>query len=459
MAISSIHIEKGRPGFFAHNSRETKTTNSIFTDEKNFCSCDRKKAFEIFKQELSIRSNAYTQRTNQKLQKNTVTHLSAIVNFNKEHTPEDFEKVVRYIEEKFDTKVIQYSMHRDEGHINENGEIIKNYHAHIEFMGLDSAGNSIRRQLDKPTLRELQTDIADILNMERGRYTSYSKKEYEMIRRKVEKMGFTDKKDYNQKFRQVALNYMNIKEPKAKRLDTYEFKRTKEKEKQVKKEFEKPLKAQIDELKKEIANARKELQNNNAKREDYAKLEALNKQLQEQLKSKDIELAKAITVIQNLKNTIIKKDEKIKELENKINDIDEAIKKIDEMQKRIDLMLNNINSYINKIDELEKENKQLKEKIQEFETTNKFDSLHTKMLKEENEELKEENIRLLKQIESIQNTIVKKDITSYFIENNEFYGELQVKKAIKKEEEKKINTKVRYEEKEVEWVNVSFLNR
>lgn len=459
MAISSIHIEKGRPGFFAHNSRETKTINSIFTDEQNFCSTTKKVAFETYRKELQNRCEAYKKRTKQTLQENTVTHLSAIVNFNKEHTPEDIQKVCDYLEERFDTKVIQFAMHRDEGHINENGEVIKNYHAHIEFMGIDSNGNSIRRQLDKPTLRDLQTDIADILRMERGRYTSYSKKEYEMIRKKVEKMGFVDKKDYNQKFRQVALNYMKIKEPKAKRLDTYEFKRTKEKERQVKKEFEKPLKAQIEELKKEIANARKELQNNNAKREDYAKLEALNKQLQEQLKSKDIELVKAINVIQNLKNTIIKKDEKIIEFENRISEIDEAIKQIEDMEKKIDVMLNTITSYINKIDELEKENKQLKEKIQEFETTNKFDSLHTKMLKEENEELKEENIRLLKQIESIQNTIVKKDITSYFTENNEFYGELQAKKAIKKEEDEKINTKVKYEEKEVEWVNVSFLNR
>lgn len=188
MAKSSIHIEAGGGGYFAHNSRETPTVNSIFSDEKNFVSCSKNEAFEVYRSELQIRSEAYTERTGQKLQKNTITHLSAVVNFNKEHTPEDMQRVCDLLERKLDTKVIQYAMHRDEGHIREDGTPDKNYHAHIEFMGLDSNGESVRRKLDRPMLKELQSEVAKTLGMERGK------------------------------------DYAKERTPRPKRLDTYEYK-------------------------------------------------------------------------------------------------------------------------------------------------------------------------------------------------------------------------------------------
>ena len=149
MAKSSIHIEAGQAGYLYHNSREKETKNSIFKDEQNEVSHNAKEAFEIYRAELQKRSQAYTERTRQKLQKNAITHLSAIVNLNKEHTLRDVEKLKEYLEKELDTKVFQVAIHRDEGHINEQGEAIKNYHAHIEFMGLDSQGYSVRKKLTK----------------------------------------------------------------------------------------------------------------------------------------------------------------------------------------------------------------------------------------------------------------------------------------------------------------------
>ncbi len=184
MAISSIHFASGGSGYFSHNSRETETNNVIFNDEENYCSTSKDEAFKMYREELKIRSEAYQNRTGQKLQKNATTHISAIFNFNKDTTPEQAHQVAEYLENLLDTKVLQLAMHRDEGHIIEadsedihNGinvnTAIKNYHGHIELMGLDSQGNSIRRKLDKPMLREIQTEVAKILGMERGKFTSY----------------------------------------------------------------------------------------------------------------------------------------------------------------------------------------------------------------------------------------------------------------------------------------------
>ena len=288
MATSSIHIDSGANGYFAHNSRESKTVNAIFDDEKNYCSCTNAEAFDLFKKELAIRSEAYQKRTGQKLQSKTVTHLSAIVNFNKEHTPEDIKKLCDFLEKELDTKVIQFAMHRDEGHIAENGEKIKNYHAHIEFMGLDSLGNSIKRTLKKKELINLQTKTAEILDMKRGR------------------------------------NYVQEKAKRPKRLDTYEFKKAKEMEAAAKES--KLLKTTYEQLlatKKDLSAAQSEareyLKELGATREDYAKLEQLNKDLKEQVKENALTIEEMENKFNSLKysleekfNSLIKEKEHLK---------------------------------------------------------------------------------------------------------------------------------------------------
>jgi hypothetical protein len=265
MAQSSIHIQAGGSGYFAHNSRESKTVNAIFSDEENYCSCTNAKAFETYKKELSSRTNAYLENnpTRKKLHEKTITHLSAIVNFNKEHTPDDIKKVCDYLEKTFDTKVIQFAMHRDEGHINESGEKVKNYHAHIEFVGLDSKGNSVRRKLDKKALIELQSQTAKLLKMERGK------------------------------------NYTLLQEKRPKRLDTYEFKKAKEMEATKVKD----LLATKDQLKEANNQLRAYMKENGANRQDYAELEREKKELEEKLKAKLLTEKELLEKFQKLEET------------------------------------------------------------------------------------------------------------------------------------------------------------
>ena len=272
MATSSIHIEAGASGYFAHNSRESKTVNSIFDDEKNFCSCTNAQAFETYKNELAKRTESYKENFGRtKLHSKTITHLSAIVNFNKEHSPKDIKKICDYLENKFDTKVIQYAMHRDEGHISENGEKIKNYHAHIEFMGLDSKGNSVRRKLDKKALIELQSDVASILEMQRGK------------------------------------NYTELKEKRPKRLDTYEFKKVKENESKL-------ILASKELLKEANNQLRTFMKDNGAGRQDYAELEKEKKILEEQLKAKELTQDGLLKKFKEIQDKFLKEKEHLKSI-------------------------------------------------------------------------------------------------------------------------------------------------
>ena len=326
MGKSSIHIQKASNGAITHNSRENYSKSVVFTDEKNELWNDKKIAYQIYRSELKNRVEAYTNRTNQKLQKTAVTHLSAVVNLEQHHTLKDLEKIKDELEKVFDTKVFQMAIHRDEGKIKHkvSGEYLvsgidffynpddkkyyskkdkhtflneinineydieKNYHAHIELMGLDSQGQAIRQKMNRFVLSNLQDFTAQTLMMERG-------------------------------------NNYQIKKS-VKRLDTHEFKASKKEENEVKKivknekskivkkaneiinserEDKKKLKAELEELKKENSKFREELKNKDgATREDFKLQEDLNRKLQQDLKDSKIELSEALAKIEELKKDI-----------------------------------------------------------------------------------------------------------------------------------------------------------
>ena len=274
LAKSSIHIEKGKIGFLFHNDRTQKTVNSIFSDEKNEYSNSGENAVQIFRSELKKRSAAYTKRTKQKLQKNTVTHLSAIVNLNANHKLEDLYPICDLLEKTLDTKVFQVAIHRDEGHI-KNGKAIKNYHAHIEFLGLDSTGASVRRKLDKRFLSNLQERVATLLQMERGH------------------------------------NYARERMPRPKRLNTYEFKEAKKREEEALKSAEfktvKELKAKMEEMRQQMIAQNSIL--SVFTKEDYQSLGKLKKML------KKANLSQIADEFVKLKQELEQKTQDIAELE------------------------------------------------------------------------------------------------------------------------------------------------
>lgn len=418
MGKASIHIQKASGGAITHNSRENYSKSVVFKDEKNELWNDKKSAFQIYREELKNRVEAYTNRTNQKLQKTAVTHLSAVVNLEQHHTLKDLENIKEELEKVFDTKVFQMAIHRDEGKIKhkETGEYLvsgidffyneqdnkyytkkdknkyenelniyeydieKNYHAHIEFMGLDSQGQAIRQKMNRFVLSNLQDFTAQTLNMERG-------------------------------------NNYQIKKS-AKRLDTHDYKASKKEENEVKKvvkneknkivkkaneiinserEDKKKLKAELEELKKENSKFREELKNKDgATREDFKLQEDLNRKLQQDLKDSKIELSEALAKIEELKkdifhpvkkyrdNTPAKNIDVVQYFEKKSDTLENQNKALQEQNKVLenkvitledkivssspqnDLLIKEIKDLKEKVTVLENENKSLKQKIKDI---------------------------------------------------------------------------------------------
>lgn len=295
MAKSSIHLQTAKGGTILHNARENYSKSVVFTDEKNELWNDSKTAFKMFRDELEIRTKAYTERTGQKLHKTTSTLISGVVNLEQKHTLKDLEKIKDYLEKEFDTKVIQMSVHRDEGKlINKENEdlklvsgkdfflnakdnelyfdskftkkinmdewkIEKNYHGHFEMLGLDTQGKTLRKKMNIVKLSKLQDFTAQSLGMERSLSNVI-----------VNEKGKAQRKSTTNK----------------KRLDTHEFKE----QAKIINETKKDLVSEK-EIKKEIQELKKQLQEEKAKRPDYAKLENMNKLLLEKFKEKTLTIS------------------------------------------------------------------------------------------------------------------------------------------------------------------------
>ena len=84
---------------------------------------------------------------------------------------EDVETLAKHFNDKYGFQCYQIAIHRDAGHIDEDGKKQINHHAHLEFITLDkeSGKNNYRRELITPNiLRRIQTETAEILQMQRG---------------------------------------------------------------------------------------------------------------------------------------------------------------------------------------------------------------------------------------------------------------------------------------------------
>lgn len=325
---SSIHIQKSSAGSVHHNSRENFSHSVVFTDEKNELLNNAKESFTIYRDELKIRSEAYSNSTGQKLQSRAVTQLSAVINLEQHHTMKDLEKIKTYLEKEFDTKVFQMAIHRDEGKLKEkttgnylvsgtdfflnpkdnkhyydkkytkplnldNYTIEKNYHAHIEMMGLKSDGKAIRQDMNRFKLSKLQDFVAESLQMQRGK------------------------------------NYLIDKS--SKRLDTHEFKQAKKIENNVirsAKEYIKTIKketvslAKAKELQEEIKQLRAELKENGATRADYAQLEELNKALKEEVKNKTLTIEQLQQQTSSLRTQLLNSEKEVNTLKTQINSLE-----------------------------------------------------------------------------------------------------------------------------------------
>ena len=362
MPKSSIHIKVGNVNFVIHSTRNNFSYSVVFTDEKNEHLRTAKEALKIYREELAKRALAYTKNTGQKLQKNTATILSAVVNLEQHHTLQDLQPILQKLEQDLDTKIISASIHRDEGtlvHKNsgksyysgvdfalnrqdnklywidpntkeflepiemEQYEVKKNYHCHIEMMGIDSQGKAIKRnRLNRHYLSNLQTFVANTLGMERGKKLSRNKHK-----------------------------------------DPNEFKKEGVIKREAQAEKEKETLAKVKDLKEENKRLREELKQAHAKREHYAELEQFVKDLKEQVKAKELTIEQLKEQMQAKEKELLKKIQEKSEEILSVEKKQELLEQIKEKEEEIEHKNKTIEKLNNDVEELKQ---QVKAKEQEI---------------------------------------------------------------------------------------------
>jgi len=413
--IASIHIEKGHIGEFFHNDRSKQTKNSIFKDGEVLYDKTAKEALELYKKVTDERAKKYTERTGQKLQKKAVTLLSAVVNIKPDTTMDDLQRLGRKLEEELGTKILQMAIHRDEGHVDENGNPVINQHAHFLFSGLDEEGRSVRRKLDKEMLRKLQNITAETLNMERGK---------------------------------------DVRQTKRKRLNTYEYKeamRIKNAEvkelrkKLIEKDNEiEELKVSKKELEEQIKKLREEMKRFNAglegeKEFSQADYKALS-EIKRLLKAKD--LTEAVEKLQSFEGEIKQRIKKrAKRLIEEHKEEKGLFGKEEVLQKDVAVKIINTVCRTESVD--------IVKVLEENETLKK----ENKALKEENQKLKDKLREFKSKFEELKekaNNVLKAKIEYYATLYNKARSELE---RYYKEEfgnYKKLNEREKQVEKQIE---------
>ena len=169
--ISSINFKKSIPINTEHNDR-TLAPNYLIDKEKGVeCNRNAEKARELKNQIINEAKETYQNKVKQKFQAKSF-EWSAVVNIKPETTMQDLENLAKHFNDKYGFQCYQIAIHRDEGHKNTKGEIEINQHAHMEFITLDretGKQNFKMRDFSKQKMREIQTEVAEILQMERGK--------------------------------------------------------------------------------------------------------------------------------------------------------------------------------------------------------------------------------------------------------------------------------------------------
>lgn len=301
MAISSANFQKAKSNSVAETTREFEAKYLLPKEHRGKnefynCGVDEK---ILFNQEV-----AKAERKGGRVPKLENSLWEGVINLNKKHTIEDVNRVGEHIAKKFNLHYTRGALHRDEGHINEKGKVEYNYHAHINFMTYKDGKQNWRLEfVNKEALRELQTEVAELLGMDRGEFNSKSVRANHRHFRvnaeeiKAERIAVKEVLNTKEQLKDVKKENSSLKGQNTKN------KNEKEKLKEANKALEMQLKELNTQLQKQLSN-----------REQHAKREALVKELKEELKNKTLTTETMQTKFAELEERLLKENEHLKSI-------------------------------------------------------------------------------------------------------------------------------------------------
>lgn len=190
MTISSIHFQKAEVEFAEkHNFRTEKKEPEYLLDKQyrktnEYLKLNDPK--ELYQEQLKIRNQNHARGFAPHLKD---VYWEAVVNLDEKHSLADVKKVADFIQQKYHLQTCSIALHHDEGYTDKDGTVKYNHHAHLCFLTMDK-GISTMRKIRSKELRQMQTEVAQLLGLERGKENS--------------KATRLDHKQYREKARELA---------------------------------------------------------------------------------------------------------------------------------------------------------------------------------------------------------------------------------------------------------------
>lgn len=349
MTISSINFQRVRGDkkqALDHIARTT-TKEPVYLLEKS----ERKpNGFELLQdveklheEQMSLRKKNHSRGKAPELNDSL---WEAVINLEEHHTMTDVKKVADFIKQKYHLTPTAIAIHRDEGYKDKaTGEVKYNYHAHVMFYTVEN-GKSQMRTIGKKALSEMQTEVANLLHMERGQVNSktvrLNHRQYrEKARELEEKDALYEKEIYNL---EQALDTAHDRD-----LDTQEELLTLKEQKKIVEAERKKYKEEADHIASE-----------------YRALQALNKTLhtKEELKQAIASLRKnyedRLVELSDLVDSEVRADD-----EEKMNRTVESFKSNENgLKAQKDYFDKAYNNELKIHQQLQQENKQLKAELE-----------------------------------------------------------------------------------------------
>jgi hypothetical protein len=193
MTISSIHFQKAEVEFAEkHNFRTEKKEPEYLLDKQyrktnEYLKLNDPK--ELYQEQLKIRNQNHARGFAPHLKD---VYWEAVVNLDEKHSLADVKKVADFIQQKYHLQPCSIALHHDEGYTDKDGTVKYNHHAHLCFLTMDK-GISTMRKIRSKELRQMQTEVAQLLGLERGKENSKTTRlDHKQYREKAKELAEKD---------------------------------------------------------------------------------------------------------------------------------------------------------------------------------------------------------------------------------------------------------------------------
>lgn len=193
MTISSIHFQKAEVEFAEkHNFRTEKKEPKYLLDKQyrktnEYLKLNDPK--ELYQEQLKLRTQNHARGFAPHLKD---VYWEAVVNLDEKHSLADVKKVADFIQQKYHLQTCSIALHHDEGYKDKDSTVKYNHHAHLCFLTMDK-GISTMRKIRSKELRQMQSEVAQLLGLERGKENSKATRlDHKQYREKAKELAEKD---------------------------------------------------------------------------------------------------------------------------------------------------------------------------------------------------------------------------------------------------------------------------